>query len=412
MRSIGGSASSARPGGTRRRGPANETGETRSAKTGSVSTLRPPIWMKKLECPIQVMRQAAGVAVGIGSGVTAVGGVPRAGKPSLPVRARSNIHLSASPKPCSMEPGHGLKNRPSARRCGGGVVAALILLGRNIPEMTGVSGVLRWLAAARSGNFDRCHTLVVWAGTWWRPVLFAVVAGHVTNVCVTIFLHRAQTHRSVHLHYLAALPMRLWLWLSTSIVTKEWVACHRKHHAFADREGDPHSPLMEGLRNIVLKGAFYYRKAVRQPGVLEKYGKGTPNDWLERHVLAPRNWLGIALDARNRPLAVRLGCRPARVGGADALDSVLGRRNHQWRRARDRLPYARREGREPQYSADRDLARRRRTAQQPSRRSEVGDVQPPLVRVRHRLDVHPAAGARSASRASSTRAKRSAPWRS
>ncbi len=133
-----------------------------------------------------------------------------------------------------------------------------------------------------------------WAGPWWRPVLFAIVAGHVTNVCVTIFLHRAQTHRSVHLSYFAALPMRVWLWLSTAIVTKEWVACHRKHHAFADREGDPHSPLMEGLKNIVLKGAFYYRRAVRQPGVLEKYGKGTPNDWIERHLLAPRNWLGIA----------------------------------------------------------------------------------------------------------------------
>ena len=134
-----------------------------------------------------------------------------------------------------------------------------------------------------------------WAGTWWRPVLFAIIAGHITNVCVTIFLHRAQTHRSVRLHWLAALPMRVWLWLSTAIVTKEWVACHRKHHAFADREGDPHSPLMERLRNIVLKGAFYYRKAVWQPGVLEKYGNGTPNDWIERHLLAPRNWLGIAL---------------------------------------------------------------------------------------------------------------------
>ena len=89
--------------------------------------------------------------------------------------------------------------------------------------------------------------------------------------------------------------MRLWLWLSTAIVTKEWVACHRKHHAFADREGDPHSPLLEGLRNIVLKGAFYYRKAVRQPGMLEKYGKGTPNDWLERYVLSRRNSLGIVL---------------------------------------------------------------------------------------------------------------------
>ncbi|MEP6508462.1 MAG: hypothetical protein ABJC63_09575, partial [Gemmatimonadales bacterium] len=134
-----------------------------------------------------------------------------------------------------------------------------------------------------------------WAADWWKPVLFIVIAGHLTNVCVTLFLHRAQTHRSVQLHFVAALPMRLWLWLSTAIVTKEWVACHRKHHAFADREGDPHSPLMEGLRNIVLKGAFYYRKAVRQPGVLEKYGKGTPNDWLERHILARRNTLGIFL---------------------------------------------------------------------------------------------------------------------
>jgi len=132
-----------------------------------------------------------------------------------------------------------------------------------------------------------------WATAWWKPILFVIVAGHLTNVSVTLFLHRAQTHRGVKLHYLAALPMRIWLWLSTAIVTKEWVACHRKHHAFADREGDPHSPLMEGLRNIILKGAFYYRKTVRQPGVLDKYGKGTPNDWLERHLLSPLNWVGI-----------------------------------------------------------------------------------------------------------------------
>ena len=114
-----------------------------------------------------------------------------------------------------------------------------------------------------------------WASAWWKPILFVIIAGHLTNVSVTLFLHRAQTHRGVKLHYLAALPMRLWLWLSTAIVTKEWVACHRKHHAFADREGDPHSPLLEGLRNVILKGAFYYRKAVRQPGVLEKYGRRT-----------------------------------------------------------------------------------------------------------------------------------------
>lgn len=130
---------------------------------------------------------------------------------------------------------------------------------------------------------------------WWIPIVFVVIMGHITNVCVTLFLHRSQTHRSVNFHALASIPMRMWLWLTTSIVTKEWVAVHRKHHAFADREGDPHSPLLEGLRNILIKGAFYYRKAIGQPGMLEKYGKGTPNDWLERHLLTRRNTLGIIL---------------------------------------------------------------------------------------------------------------------
>ena len=132
-----------------------------------------------------------------------------------------------------------------------------------------------------------------WASDWWKPVVFIIVAGHVTNVCVTLFLHRAQTHRGVRFHYVAELPMRVWLWLTTAIRTKEWVACHRKHHAFADRDGDPHSPIVEGLRNILLKGAFYYRTTVRQPAVLEKYGKGTPNDWIERHLLEKRSSLGI-----------------------------------------------------------------------------------------------------------------------
>ena len=134
-----------------------------------------------------------------------------------------------------------------------------------------------------------------WASAWWKPVLFVVIAGHITNVCVTLFLHRAQTHRGVRFHPLVEIPMRVWLWLTTATKTKEWVACHRKHHAFADREGDPHSPVVEGLRNIMLKGALYYRNAVRQPGVLEKYGKGTPSDWLERHLLDRRSSWGIVL---------------------------------------------------------------------------------------------------------------------
>jgi stearoyl-CoA desaturase (delta-9 desaturase) len=110
---------------------------------------------------------------------------------------------------------------------------------------------------------------------------------------VTLFLHRAQTHRGVTFSKIVEVPMRFWLWLSTSIVTKEWVAVHRKHHAFADRDGDPHSPVLEGLRNIILKGAMYYRNTVRIPEVLEKYGKGTVSDWLERVLLSRLPWLGI-----------------------------------------------------------------------------------------------------------------------
>jgi stearoyl-CoA desaturase (Delta-9 desaturase) len=136
-----------------------------------------------------------------------------------------------------------------------------------------------------------------WASRWWIPVLFVVVAGHFTNVCVTLFLHRAQTHRAVKFHAVPAFLMRFWLWLTTATITKEWVACHRKHHAFADREGDPHSPVLEGLRNIVLKGALYYRTTVKQPAILEKYGKGTPNDWFERHVFGKKGMssMGILL---------------------------------------------------------------------------------------------------------------------
>lgn len=132
-----------------------------------------------------------------------------------------------------------------------------------------------------------------WGANWWQPVAYLFVAGHLTNVCISLFLHREQTHRSVKLHTATALAMRLWLWLSTAIKTKEWVACHRKHHAFADREGDPHSPLLRGVHNVVLKGYFYYREAVREPGVLEKYGQGTPNDWIERQLVERFQWLGV-----------------------------------------------------------------------------------------------------------------------
>ncbi|MFI5268881.1 MAG: acyl-CoA desaturase [Chloroflexota bacterium] len=134
----------------------------------------------------------------------------------------------------------------------------------------------------------------LWGGNWWAPVVFLIVAGHLTNACISLFLHREQAHHSVSIRRRVQVPMRVWLWLATSIKTKEWVACHRKHHAFADRQGDPHSPVIVGLARVVLGGYFLYRTAVSDPDTLAKYGTGTPTDWLERHLVERRGWLGVA----------------------------------------------------------------------------------------------------------------------
>lgn len=133
------------------------------------------------------------------------------------------------------------------------------------------------------------------ADPWWVPVVFFAVAGHLTNICVSLFLHRGQAHQGLVLQPLASVPMRVWLWLTTGIVTRQWVACHRKHHAYADREGDPHSPALEGLTRIVLGGYFYYSRAVASRDLVDKYGKGTPDDWLERNLFARFNWAGPLL---------------------------------------------------------------------------------------------------------------------
>lgn len=128
---------------------------------------------------------------------------------------------------------------------------------------------------------------------WTAALVFALISTQINNVSVTVYLHRCMSHRSLDLHPAAAHVMRFWIWLTTGMVTKEWVAVHRKHHAFVDRPGDPHSPVIEGFWSIFLKGVTYYRKAAADPEVLEKYGKGTPNDWLERHVYTRLHLLGV-----------------------------------------------------------------------------------------------------------------------
>ncbi|HEX7079827.1 MAG TPA: fatty acid desaturase [Gammaproteobacteria bacterium] len=130
------------------------------------------------------------------------------------------------------------------------------------------------------------------------PVGYVVVTllwMHVTMMGVTLYFHRDQAHRSVDLHPAVRHFFRFWLWMNTGAPTKEWVAVHRKHHALCEREGDPHSPRIFGLKKVLLEGAELYRAEACNKETLEKYGKGTPDDWLERNVYGRFTYTGIAL---------------------------------------------------------------------------------------------------------------------
>jgi stearoyl-CoA desaturase (delta-9 desaturase) len=118
---------------------------------------------------------------------------------------------------------------------------------------------------------------------------------HFTIVSVTLYLHRTATHRGLDMHPLVSHVMRAWLWLSTGMLTKEWVAVHRKHHALCETPEDPHSPKFKGLAKVVLEGAELYREEAQNPETLEKYGRGTPADWIERKVYTAHGKLGVAI---------------------------------------------------------------------------------------------------------------------
>ena len=131
------------------------------------------------------------------------------------------------------------------------------------------------------------------AEPWWVPVLYIVIVGHISNLCVTLYLHRSATHEGVKFATPVEHFMRFWLWLTTGMNTREWVAVHRKHHAFADREGDPHSPHTEGLLEILCGGVFFYREEAKNEETIDKYGRGCPNDGIERRLYTPRPALGL-----------------------------------------------------------------------------------------------------------------------
>lgn len=112
---------------------------------------------------------------------------------------------------------------------------------------------------------------------------------------VTLYLHRDQAHRAIDLHPVLRHFFRLWIWLTSGMVTRDWVAIHRKHHALVEREGDPHSPKVFGLRKVLTEGAELYRSEAKIGATLEKYGRGTPDDWVEKNIYSRFSVFGIYL---------------------------------------------------------------------------------------------------------------------
>ena len=128
---------------------------------------------------------------------------------------------------------------------------------------------------------------------WGRFAAFMAMT-HLTIISVTLYLHRCQSHRALELHPLASHPMRFWLWFTTGQNTKAWAAIHRKHHAKCETEEDPHSPQTRGLWAVFSRGAELYRAEARNQETLDKYGHGTPSDWIERKIYTPHSVVGLA----------------------------------------------------------------------------------------------------------------------
>ena len=143
--------------------------------------------------------------------------------------------------------------------------------------------LLTWLAHGFSGF------------NGWEILVFTLIATHLTIASVTVFLHRAQAHRALDLHPIPSHFFRFWLWLTTGMVTKEWVAIHRKHHARCETPDDPHSPQTRGIKTVLLQGSELYRTEAKNQETIAKFGHGTPDDWIERNLYTRFSWQGVGL---------------------------------------------------------------------------------------------------------------------
>ena len=146
-----------------------------------------------------------------------------------------------------------------------------------------LNAVIEWLA----------HGLLNFS--WLQVLVVTLVFTHITIAAVTIYLHRHSAHRALDLHPLVSHFFRFWLWLTTGQVTKEWTAIHRKHHAKCEQAEDPHSPHVHGIKTVLLTGAELYRKEAKNQDTLDRYGHGTPDDWMERNVYTRFSWQGVGL---------------------------------------------------------------------------------------------------------------------
>lgn len=130
---------------------------------------------------------------------------------------------------------------------------------------------------------------------WWGYIVYTLIVTHITIASITIFLHRHQAHRALDLHPLPSHFFRFWLWLTTGMVTKEWAAVHRKHHAKCESVDDPHSPQIYGIAKVLSEGSELYRAEAKNKETLERYGHGTPNDWIENNVYSKHSAKGVSL---------------------------------------------------------------------------------------------------------------------
>ncbi|HXZ49754.1 MAG TPA: fatty acid desaturase [Usitatibacter sp.] len=176
---------------------------------------------------------------------------------------------------------------------------------------------------------------------WWGDVLAGLVLVQITIAGVTIYLHRCQAHSALDLHPAVSHFFRFWLWLTTGMITKEWAAIHRKHHAKCETEDDPHSPRIYGINRVLFGGVFLYVKESHKPETLSRYGNGTPDDWLERNLYTPLHKYGILLLAATDvalfgvvPGAIIYGVQMAWIpfwaaGVINGLGHYFGYRNFQ-----------------------------------------------------------------------------------